>query len=391
MSFLYLIELKFHLDLSKFILSYLILSYSGSSKTAADAIAQEAERSAANTLKSKAIKEAKRLAKLDGKPASKARKVEAKVKPPRPAAGYEKKSAVMADLDGILMKDSVTKEHLGKEEEEDEDLFEQLGMMEGNLRSRIPDKKEDSGPKSSTAVPVKVQVTVAPAAAAATTTAVTAIPAKKTVEPVYVKLKRRVIEEEEESESEGESDTLGDLDRLMSLEDLGNRMDQLYGDSDTDPESDPVSDPTVVKVVKGSDSKNPIKWRNGRLVNDKDRFYGEIRSQTVSDSSSGDEGEEDGGDSDSEGGEQGGGSGARKKGKSNSKKAAVELTGVTMKIMLEHLETSIGFDGLFEETNLRCFSVKPSVNSSLKVLRQLPLEWARKKIEYLYIQSKKRQ
>ena len=69
----------------------------------------------------------------------------------------------------------------------------------------------------------------------------------------------------------------------------------------------------------------------------------------------------------------------------------VDLTGVTMKIMLEHLETSIGFDGLFEETNLRCFSVKPSVNSALKVLRQLPLEWARKKIEYLYIQSKKRQ
>ena len=374
-----------------------MLSYSGSSKTAADAIAQEAERSAANTLKSKAIKEAKRLAKLDGKPASKARKVEAKVKPPRPAAGYEKKSVVMADLDGILMKDSVTKEHQGKEEDEDEDededLYDQLAMMIVNLRSRIPDKKEDSGPKSSTAVPVKVQVTVAPAAVAATTTALTAIPAKKTVEPVYVKLKRRVVEEEEESESEseGESDTLGDLDRLMSLEDLGNRMDQLYGDSDTDPESDPVSDPTVVKVVKGSDSKNPIKWRNGRLVNDKDRFYGEIRSQAVSDSSNGDEGEEDGGDSDSEGGEQGGGSGARKKGKSNSKKAAVELTGVTMKIMLEHLETSIGFDGLFEETNLRCFSVKPSVNSSLKVLRQLPLEWARKKIEYLYIQSKKRQ
>jgi DNA-binding protein VF530 len=365
----------------------------GSSKTAADAIAQEAERSAANTLKSKAIKEAKRLAKLEGKPASKARKVETKVKPTRPAASYGKKSAAMADLDDILMNDFKAKE---TEEVEDMDMFEQLGMMDENRRSKIPDKSEDSGPKRSTAVPVKVAVVApAPVAVAAAT------PVQNTAEPVYVKLKRRVVEEEEDSESEEESDTLGDLDRLMSLEDLGNRMDQLYGDSDSDPESDPVSNPTEVKVVKGSDSKNPIKWRNGRLVNDKDRLYGEIRSQAVSGSSSEEEGEgegeEDSDDSDSgsEGREGTDGQsarlGAKKKAKSSSKKVTVELTGVTMKLMLEHLETSIGFDGLFEETNLRCFSVKPSVNSSLKVLRQLPLEWARKKIEYLYIQSKKRQ
>jgi DNA-binding protein VF530 len=301
----------------------------------------------------------------------------------------------MGDLDDILMNNFKAKE---TEEVEDMDMFEQLGMMDENRRSKIPDKSEDSEPKRSTAVPVKVAVVAPAPVAAAAVAAVT--PVKNTAEPVYVKLKRRVIEEEEDSESEGEgeSDTLGDLDRLMSLEDLGNRMDQLYGDSDSDPLSDSVSEPTVVKVVKGSDSKNPIKWRNGRLVNDKDRLYGEIRSQAVSGSSSEEEEgerEEDSDDSDSEGREgtdgQSAGLGAKKKAKSSSKKVTVELTGVTMKLMLEHLETSIGFDGLFEETNLRCFSVKPSVNSSLKVLRQLPLEWARKKIEYLYIQSKKRQ
>jgi DNA-binding protein VF530 len=307
------------------------------------------------------------------------------VKPPRPAAVYRKKSAAMADLDGILMN-----EFLATEIEEEEDMLEQLGIMDENRRSKIPEKNEDSGPKRITAVPEKVAV-AAPTRVAA---AAVAAPGKNTAEPVYVKLKRRVIEQEEESEceSEGESDTLGDLDRLMSLEDLGNHMDELYGDSDSDPESDPASEPTVVKVVKGSDSKNPVKWRNGRLVNDKDRLYGEIRSQAVSGSSS-DEGEEDseGRDSEDDGIDiQSAGPGARKA-KSSSKKVTVELTGVTMKLMLEHLESSIGFDGLFEETNLRCFSVKPSVNSSLKVLRQLPLEWARKKIEYLYIQSKKRQ
>ena len=314
----------------------------------------------------------------------------------------------MSSLDDLLLS-----ELLGAEFREDEDIFKQLGGVDvGNQRSMVHDsdrdngdeKKEDSRRVSSKAVAVSMPAVEIETKTEKETATVT--PVKSVAEPVYVKLKRRVIEEEEEGEGAGESDTLGDLDRFMSLEDLGNRMDELYGDSDGD--SDPGSEPTegpvsaVAKVVKGSDSKNPIKWRNGRLVNDKDRFYGEIRSQAISDSSSEDEVDEDSDDSSSSGsgseGRKGSDgdsesarSGVKKASKSGSKKVTVELTGVTMKLMLEHLETSIGFDGLFEETNLRCFSEKPSVNSSLKVLRQLPLEWARKKIEYLYIQSKKRQ
>ena len=135
----------------------------------------------------------------------------------------------------------------------------------------------------------------------------------------------------------------------------------------------------------GSDSKNPIKWRNGRLVSDKDRFHDQIRdtfeSENGSDNEKKNEGENDGNTEVA----------VKKttKKKVVNNKVVVELTGVTTKKMLEYLETTIGFEGLYEETNLRCFSEKPSINSSLKVLRQLPLEWARKKIEYLYIQSKK--
>jgi len=35
-------------------------------------------------------------------------------------------------------------------------------------------------------------------------------------------------------------------------------------------------------------------------------------------------------------------------------------------------------------THLRCFSENPSLNSSLKVLRQVRMKWARDKIEKMY-------
>jgi hypothetical protein len=45
----------------------------------------------------------------------------------------------------------------------------------------------------------------------------------------------------------------------------------------------------------------------------------------------------------------------------------VDLTGVTLSNMMIELVSSIGYDALYEETNLRCFKVKPTLRSSLKV------------------------
>ena len=75
---------------------------------------------------------------------------------------------------------------------------------------------------------------------------------------------------------------------------------------------------------------------------------------------------------------------------SSKGKQQVDLTGVTLKEMLESLEQSIGFDGLFAGTGLKSFQYKPFIPSSLKVLRQPDMEWARKKVEYMYIKSLKR-
>lgn len=68
----------------------------------------------------------------------------------------------------------------------------------------------------------------------------------------------------------------------------------------------------------------------------------------------------------------------------SNKRAKSSLEGVSLKDMLEYLEKEIGFGGLYEQTNLRCFSSRPSINSSLKALRQTNMQWAREKIESLY-------
>ena len=84
---------------------------------------------------------------------------------------------------------------------------------------------------------------------------------------------------------------------------------------------------------------------------------------------------------------------AVKVGKSNmkkEKKVHVELTGVKLQDQLEFLVERIGFPALFEFTEMRCFENKPTIKSSLKALRNASSEWARKKIEYLYIQEYQR-
>jgi uncharacterized protein (DUF2132 family) len=59
------------------------------------------------------------------------------------------------------------------------------------------------------------------------------------------------------------------------------------------------------------------------------------------------------------------------------------LHGVTLEAMLNALVAAYGWGGLGERIALRCFTVEPSINSSLKVLRKTP--WAREKVESLYL------
>lgn len=60
------------------------------------------------------------------------------------------------------------------------------------------------------------------------------------------------------------------------------------------------------------------------------------------------------------------------------------LHGITLKTILEELEDYYGWETLGEMINIRCFTYDPSINSSLKFLRKT--DWARKKVEDLYLQ-----
>lgn len=61
------------------------------------------------------------------------------------------------------------------------------------------------------------------------------------------------------------------------------------------------------------------------------------------------------------------------------------LHGVRLVDILEHLVNKYGWERLGERINIRCFTHEPSINSSLKFLRKQ--EWARKKVEELYIRD----
>ncbi len=64
------------------------------------------------------------------------------------------------------------------------------------------------------------------------------------------------------------------------------------------------------------------------------------------------------------------------------------LHGITLKTILEKLVDFYGFDTLGELINIKCFKENPSINSSLTFLRKT--EWARKKVEELYVRSLKK-
>ncbi len=61
------------------------------------------------------------------------------------------------------------------------------------------------------------------------------------------------------------------------------------------------------------------------------------------------------------------------------------LHGITLQSIVEQLVAFYGFDTLGELIKIKCFTVNPSVKSSLTFLRKT--DWARKKVEELYIKS----
>jgi len=61
------------------------------------------------------------------------------------------------------------------------------------------------------------------------------------------------------------------------------------------------------------------------------------------------------------------------------------LHGVKLVDMVEYLVDHYGWGALGDRIDIRCFTIEPSVKSSLKFLRKTP--WARKKVEDLYLDS----
>ena len=64
------------------------------------------------------------------------------------------------------------------------------------------------------------------------------------------------------------------------------------------------------------------------------------------------------------------------------------LHGITLKAILEDLLSRYTWKELHERISINCFLSNPSIKSSLKFLRKT--EWARNKVEELYIRDHKR-
>ena len=61
------------------------------------------------------------------------------------------------------------------------------------------------------------------------------------------------------------------------------------------------------------------------------------------------------------------------------------LHGITLQKIVEQLVQYYGFDTLGELINIKCFNENPSIKSSLTFLRKT--DWARKKVEELYVNT----
>jgi uncharacterized protein (DUF2132 family) len=65
--------------------------------------------------------------------------------------------------------------------------------------------------------------------------------------------------------------------------------------------------------------------------------------------------------------------------------AARTLQGITLEAILTQLVEQYGWDKLGMMIDIKCFTIDPSIKSSLKFLRQTP--WARTKVEELYLST----
>jgi uncharacterized protein (DUF2132 family) len=63
------------------------------------------------------------------------------------------------------------------------------------------------------------------------------------------------------------------------------------------------------------------------------------------------------------------------------------LHGITLETILKELVEFYGWQYLGDEININCFKSNPTLKSSLKFLRKT--DWARTKVENLYIRHKK--
>lgn len=61
------------------------------------------------------------------------------------------------------------------------------------------------------------------------------------------------------------------------------------------------------------------------------------------------------------------------------------MHGVTLAMIVTYLQEKYGWEELDKRIRINCFSVNPSIKSSLTFLRKTP--WARKKVEDLYLES----
>jgi uncharacterized protein (DUF2132 family) len=61
------------------------------------------------------------------------------------------------------------------------------------------------------------------------------------------------------------------------------------------------------------------------------------------------------------------------------------LHGMTLKKIMQDLVEKYGWEYLAQKVQIRCFMFDPTINSSLKFLRQTP--WAREKVEKIWINT----
>jgi len=76
------------------------------------------------------------------------------------------------------------------------------------------------------------------------------------------------------------------------------------------------------------------------------------------------------------------------KNKSEKEQLNNPLHGVKLADVLDRLVADLGWKELGKKINIRCFNSNPTINSSLKFLRQTP--WAREKVEQLYLKQIKK-